>query len=192
VKVDGLRRIWLRSVSAYTLGGIAAAGLVGACAGWIGSRLSIIVPPAWLLGAAALVGVVVGIRESVGRAWPLPQLRRQTPEDLRVRHSAPVAAAIWGFDLGLVFSTWLSFAGPWFLLALAVAVGEPLVGVALFVAHWLARAAWLWLAAYLLPSARVGPAFSRQVVNQIGLFRTVQVLASTIGVAACIVIIAGF
>lgn len=187
-----MRRIWLRSVSAYTLGGIIAAGLVGACVGWIGSGLSIIVSPSWLLGWAALVGVAVVIREAVGRTWPLPQLRRQTPEGLRVRHPAPVAAAIWGFDLGLVFSTWLSFAGPWFLLAIAVALGEPLAGMALFIAHWLARAAWLWLAAYLLPSARVGPAFSRQVVRHVGLFRTVQVLACSIGVAACIAIIAGF
>ena len=186
-----MRRIWLRSVSAYTLGGVAASGLVGALAGWAGAGLSVVLPPAWLFGGAALVGVAVALRESVGRAWSLPELHRQTPEDFRVRHSAPIAAALWGFDLGLVFSTWLSFAGPWFVLALTVALGDPVAGMALFVAHWLARASWLWLSAYLLPSARVGPMFSRQVAGQIGLFRTVQVLAAAIGVLACIVIIAG-
>ena len=186
MKVDGLRRIWFRSVLAYTVGGALASGFLGLLAGWLGS----LIPDGDAMGvaliAAAVVGVLVALREAVGRAWPVPQVRRQTPEDLRRRFSAPVAAGLWGFDLGLVFSTWLTFAGPWFLLAVAVALGEPAVGAGLFVVHWLARAAWLWLAPYLLTSARIGPAFSRQVVRVMGLFRTVQVMAALVGVAALI------
>lgn len=179
-----MRRIWLRSVSAYTLGGTIAAGLVGASAGWVGTGLRGLIDPRWLLVVAAATGAWVILREGRFRSWPMPQLRRQTPEDLRVRYGAPVAAGLWGFDLGLVFSTWLTFAGPWFLLAVTIAIGDPVAGMALFIAHWLARAAWLWLSAWLLPSARVGPAFSRQVSGQIGLFRSVQVVATATGVAA--------
>jgi hypothetical protein len=188
VKVDGLRRIWLRSVSAYTLGGIAAGGLVGACAGWLGAGLLTIVDQRWVFVATTLIGGAVVLRESIGRGWPIPQLRRQTPEHLRLRYGAPTAAGIWGFDLGLVFSTWLTFAGPWFLLAAAIAFGEPLIGMALFIGHWLARAAWLWLSAYLLPSARIGPAFSRQVSRNLPVFRVVQVLAVGIGIGAMILL----
>ena len=184
MKVDGLRRIWLRSVIAYTLAGLLASGLVGLAAGWLGSLIPEGTAMGWALGAAAVVGLLVALREAIGRSWPVPQLRRQTPENLRVRYSAPVAAGLWGFDLGLVFSTWLTFAGPWFVFAVAVALGSPWKGVALFAGHWLARAAWLWLAPYLLTSARIGPTFSRQVVRTVGLFRTVQVVAASIGVVA--------
>lgn len=186
-----MRRIWLRSVSAYTLGGLVAAGLVGALAGWAGAAVGAVIDPRWLLAVAAVTGAWVILREGRFRRWPVPQVRRQTPEDLRVRYSAPVAAGLWGFDLGLVFSTWLTFAGPWFLLAVAVATGDPLAGMALFMGHWAARALWLWLSAYLLPSARVGPAFSRQVTRQLGLFRAVQVAATAVGVVAVVLWLAG-
>jgi len=191
VKVDGLRRIWLRSVISYTLAGLLASGLVGLAGGWSGSLIPAGAAMEWALGVAAMIGVLVALREAVGRAWPVPQVRRQTPENLRDRYSAPVVAGLWGFDLGLVFSTWLTFAGPWFVLAVAVALGSPWVGAALFAGHWLARAAWLWLAPYLLTSARIGPAFSRQVVRTVGLFRTVQVVAATIGVAAVLRLMIG-
>ena len=186
MKVAGLRRIWLRSVTAYTLAGALASGLVGLAAGWLGSQIPAGEPMRAALLLAAVVGLLVALREGVGRAWPVPQLRRQTPEHLRARYSAPVAAGLWGFDLGLVFSTWLTFAGPWFVLAVAVALGSPVAGAVLFLGHWLARAAWLWLAPYLLTSARVGPEFSRQVGRMIGLFRVVQVAAALIGVAALV------
>lgn len=191
MKVDGLRRIWLRSVIAYTVAGLLASGLVGLAAGWLGSLIPAGTAMGWALAAAAVIGILVALREAVGRSWPVPQARRQTPENLRVRYSAPVAAGLWGFDLGLVFSTWLTFAGPWFVLAVAVALGSPWVGTALFAGHWLARAAWLWLAPYLLTSARIGPTFSRQVVRMVGLFRTVQVLATAIGVAAVLRLMIG-
>ena len=186
MKVDGLRRIWLRSVIAYTVAGLLASGLLGLVAGWLGSLILGGSAMGWALGCATVIGILVALREAIGRSWPVPQLRRQTPENLRVRYPAPVAAGLWGFDLGLVFSTWLTFAGPWFVLAIAVALGSPWMGAALFAGHWLARAAWLWLTPYLLTSARIGPTFSRQVVRTISLFRTVQVVAASIGVVAVI------
>ena len=186
MKVDGLRRIWFHSVVAYTVGGVVASGLVGLLAGWLGTMIPDGDAMRAALLIAAAIGVLVALREAVGRAWPIPQLRRQTPEGLRRRFSAPTAAALWGFDLGLIFSTWLTFAGPWFLVTVAVALGEPVAGAGLFVGHWLARAAWLWLTPYLLTSARIGPSFSRQVVRALGLFRSVQVVALMVGVVAAI------
>jgi len=186
VKVDGLRWIWLRSVVAYTVAGVVASGLVGLTAGWVGSLIPDGDAMRTTLLVAAAVGMLVALREWVGRSWPIPQVRRQTPENLRRRFSAPVAAGLWGFDLGLVFSTWLTFAGPWFVVSVAVALGEPWAGVALLVGHWLARAAWLWLTPYLLTSARIGPTFSGQVIRTMNLFRSVQVLAVLVGVVALI------
>lgn len=191
MKVDGLRRIWLRSVTAYTLAGALASALIGVSAGWLGSLIPAGDAMRGALVVAALVGGLVALRESIGRSWAMPQVRRQTPETLRMRYSAPVAAGLWGFDLGLVFSTWLTFAGPWFVLTVAVALGDPTAGAALFLGHWLARAAWLWLAPYLLTSARIGPEFSRQVTRTIGLFRTIQVAAATIGVVAVLQLVVG-
>lgn len=191
MKVDGLRRIWLRSVLAYTFAGLLASGLVGLVAGWLGSLIPDGSATMVALGVAVAIGVLVALREAVGRSWPVPQVRRQTPEGLRTRFSAPVAATIWGFDLGLVFSTWLTFAGPWLLLAVAVALGNPWAGAALFAGHWLARSSWLWLTPYLLTSATIGPAFSRQVVRMVNLFRGVQIIAGGIGVAALVRLMVG-
>lgn len=189
MKVAGLRRVWLRSVLAYTAAGSLASGLVGLAAGWAGGLLPPDLLDPWALLAAALVGLAVAVRESVGRTWPIPQLHRQTPEWFRVRYRPPLAAALWGFDLGLVFSTWLTFAGPWFVLAVAVASGSPPVGAGLFLAHWLTRAGWLWLSPWLLTDARVGPAVAGQVMRAVPIFRAVQVAAALIGVAALVLVV---
>lgn len=93
--------------------------------------------------------MVAAAREFGVVSVPLVQPKRQTNPCWKVR-GRPLAALLWGFDLGLVFTTWFTFAGPWILAALAFAIGEPKLGASIFVAYWLGRALPVWLAPLLL------------------------------------------
>jgi hypothetical protein len=103
-----------------------------------------------LLGAAlhggrAALGVAVAIAVAGaaldgGGVRVAPQIRRQVPEPWRRVLPLPVAAALYGVLLGLGFTTYvLSFAVP-ALAAVAVALGDPFLGLLLGVAFGLGRA----------------------------------------------------
>lgn len=57
---------------------------------------------------------------------------------------------MWGFHIGLGFATRLTFGGYWMLVAVVVALGEPLSGAAIMVAYWLGRTLPNWAAPWLL------------------------------------------
>jgi hypothetical protein len=122
----------------YALGAAGAAALPppGAAALWI------------LLGLT----VVALLRELAVVPVPLPQVRRQTASVWAKRHGLG-GALFWGFDVGLVFTTWLTFAGVWVLAAAAFVAAEPRFGAALFLAYWGGRAISVWVAPLLVESA---------------------------------------
>jgi hypothetical protein len=90
-----------------------------------------------------------------------------------------LTAGLWGLDLGLVFTTWITFAGPWFLAAVSLAGRDPWFGAAVFSAHWLGRACWVWLAPFLLP----GPSAAPQVLDEIDEARPLFSLLHSVGLA---------
>ncbi|GIW04272.1 MAG: hypothetical protein KatS3mg059_0892 [Thermomicrobiales bacterium] len=191
MKVAGLRKIWLLSVILYTAGGVLSAALLGLLLGALGR----LVVPAdgwrWAMVASAGIGALAVVRETIAASVPIPQLRRQTPELWRFGVPLPVSASLWGIELGLVFTTWTTFAGPWFLAAIAVAGGNPAVGMALFVAHWLGRSAWLWAAPYLIRSSTAMPEVMDEILRAKRLFAWIHVGGLVGGLAGIAVWVTG-
>lgn len=104
---------------ALTFGGVAA---VGATAGLRGTP--------WAAATCAVLALAAGVGDL--RFLPIvPQIRRQVPEAVRWRLPLPVTAAAYGVLLGLGFTTYLFTYAMWALLAAAVLLGEPILGVVL-------------------------------------------------------------
>ena len=145
MKVAQWRR-WLWSVGSYTAAGVVSSAAIGWVLGWLGSALV----PAPFHEAAVLVGVLLAVvaicRELGVLRFRLPQAHRQTSGWLGNRIPPAIVPAAWGFDIGLTFATWLGLGGALVLGALAIAIGSPEFGGALFVAHWIGRAASVWVA----------------------------------------------
>src|SRR5688500_18029316 len=110
-----------------TFGGLALAGSA--------------LPGSWLsYGLAATVALTAALVEARGSRIA-PQIRRQLPEHWRRVMPMPVAAALYGVLLGLGFTTFVLTFGVWALAGISLALGEPLVGVALGVGFGVGRAA---------------------------------------------------
>ena len=103
--------------------------------------------------AAAAIAVLAAIAELRGAAI-LPQVRRQLPEHWRRVMPMPVAAALYGVLLGLGFTTFVLTFGVFALAGIAIAVGEPALGVGLGLAFGIGRA---------LPIAAVAPIADREL-----------------------------
>lgn len=144
----GGRRERITASATFTLAGAVASASVGSALGALGAWT--LMPVAGLATVAVvLLAVIAAAREFGFISVPLVQPRRQTNPCWKVR-GRRVAGLLWGLDLGLVFTTWFTFAGPWVLLAMAFAMRDPTIGASLFVAYWLGRALPVWIAPLLL------------------------------------------
>lgn len=182
--VAGFRRSWLLGVVVYTMAGVLSSIILGTVLGVVGS---LALPEGfwhWGMLAAAGIGALVGVREAGLVNLPMPQLKRQTPEFWRFGIPFLPTAGLWGFDLGLVFTTWITFAGPWFLAAVAVAARDPAFGATLFATHWLGRAAWVWVAPYLFVSPTAAATLADEIVQAKRLFSTAHLAGVFLGVLA--------
>lgn len=176
VKVAGRRKQWLIDVATYTLAGGVASAAVGGALGALGGTLL----PARVAGHGLPVVMVVAAtalaRELGWHAIPLPQLARQTRDTWAKTLSSTLTAALWGLDLGLVFTTWLTFSGIWLLVAVALLAGEPTFGAALFTSHWLGRALPLWLAPSWLTDTAGVPRVLDAIGAQRQLFQRIHIV----------------
>jgi hypothetical protein len=100
-----------------TFGGLA---LLGAALG-MGGGAAVAIAVAALLAAAA---------GDAGGRRIVPQVRRQVPESWRRVLPLPLAAALYGVLLGLGFTTFVLSFAVYALAAACLALGEPVVGVA--------------------------------------------------------------
>lgn len=173
----GKKQKWLLNVTAYTAAGLVSSVLVGWGLAALGraflpsgmSRLVVVL----CLGIAALAAA----REMGWISIPLPQHRRQTRDLWAKWFRSPVAAALWGFDVGLLFSTWFTLAGVWLLVAVAFLAREPWFGTLLFAVYWLGRALSVWVTPLLLEDAASTPRLLEAIEEQYGFVRRVHVLA---------------
>jgi hypothetical protein len=172
--VAGSRKPWLINVTIYTLTGWISAASVGALLGLLGRWLLPGPPSGRGLLIVIAIAMTVIARELGWFAIRIPQLTRQTRQDWFYALPAPVAAALWGFDLGLIFTTWLTFSGVWLLVSVAMFVREPLFGVALFSMYWFGRALSVWVASFLLPEPNATPRLLSEIVRQRRLFQQVN------------------
>jgi hypothetical protein len=132
------RRSMLAACATFTVGAVAggvvtfgALSLLGAALQLGGSGLA--------LGAAVAVAALAAAGEAAG-ARVVPQIRRQVPERWRRVMPLPAAAALYGLLLGLGFTTFVLTLAVWALAGVSVALGSPLVGLAIGVGFGLGRA----------------------------------------------------
>ena len=158
VKVANAKRgRWAVNVAVFACAGAAASALVGLAAGSAGKAAGLALDEPGAAAACLVLALVVAAYEIGPRPLPLPQAHRASNGAWARRWGQPVASALWGFDIGLFFTTWLTFAGAWWLVAVAVASGDPGFAVALFTAFWLGRALTVVLGPWLIPNATVTP-----------------------------------
>ena len=175
MKVAGQSKKWLINVSVYSLAGSVSSALVGALLGLAGK---LVVPTVGSFGVWLALGVAVATlaRESGWLTFRLPQLRRQTRDVWSKLFAGPVAAALWGFDLGLIFTTWLTFSGVWLLVVVALLSRSAAFGAALFATYWLGRALTVWIAPFLLQDANHTPYLLDEIAGQYRLFQRMHAL----------------
>lgn len=183
MKVANGKRQWLTNVTAYTLAGGLASLSVGASLAWLGGllpqRATVVV------AAAAIIVALVAMARDLG--WvrlSLPQSTRQTKRTWGMVLPGPVAAALWGLDLGLTFMTRLTFSGAWFLAFTAAVAGRPRFGATLFVAYWAGRAMSVWFAPFLLPDANATPSLLNEILERYRVFRGIHVVGLAWAVVA--------
>lgn len=190
-KVAGARWRWIGQVGAYTAGGAASSALLGGLLGALGALVlpASFHPPA-VVAVLALATVVL-LREAGVVSFSVPQLRRQTRDVWAHRFSPSVTAALWGMDVGLLFSTHLTFAGTWLLVAVAVASAQPAVGVALFLAYWAGRASSAWIAPVWLRDPGSTPRLLMDLAGYRRAFQLVHVAGIAVLTAALSVSLTG-
>jgi hypothetical protein len=104
-----------------------------------------------------LIALAVAARELDLIAIPLIQARRASNGTWVKLWGQPAAAILWGIDIGLYFTTWLTYAGAWWLAAVALLSGDPQLAAALFAAFWFGRTLPIWIGPWLLSSATITP-----------------------------------
>jgi hypothetical protein len=180
-------------VSVLTVAGLASSTVLGFGLGHIGRWL---VPhPFWPPSVVVCVtaALAVAAHEFGWVGLPLLQVERQTPGMLAHLVPPPVATAAWGFDLGLTFTTYLTFAGPWLLLSVAVASADPYFAATLFGAYWIGRVLTLWVMPLLLvnpgPTPLTPHGLLAAISRQTGLFRTIHAIGGLIAAANLVLLL---
>lgn len=168
-------RRWLVNVVAYACAGVAASALVGVATGGLGDALGLSLGQAAVAAGCVALAVAVAAFELGPWRLPLPQAHRASNGYWARRWGQPVASMLWGFDIGLFFTTWLTFAGAWWLVAVAIGSGDMAFAVALFAAFWLGRVLTVALGPRLVPTATSTPWIVAAVEPLRGPFRRVHV-----------------
>lgn len=172
----GAKKLWFRDVTVYTLAGVVSTMFVGAALGWIGR----LILPQSFSGGEIIIAIVVAFialaRELGWISFPLPQFRRQTRDIWAKLFPPTVAAALWGFDLGLIFTTYFTFSGIWLFVVIAIAFKQPSFGAALFLMYWVGRALSVWVAPLMMANATATPQLLDGIIEQQWLIRWIHVL----------------
>lgn len=147
--LDNTHRLWLSATSAYTLGGVVTASLVGLVLSMVGTivREAGLTRPiaAVLLSTTALI---LAARELGLLRFALPQVHRQTDKMWGLRFGFVTGAAMWGSHIGLGFATVIKHGGL-FVVAAAALLLEPWQSALLFAIFWIGRTLPIWVTPHL-------------------------------------------
>ena len=91
------------------------------------------------------LALVLAAREWGWIRFELPERKRQTEKGWAHEFGFVTASAMWGFHIGIGFTTYMTHGGFWVLVAMALAVGEPTYGAVLMLVYWLGRAMSVWM-----------------------------------------------
>ncbi len=143
-------KLWFRSVLAYTIAGCVSAVGVGAVIGTFGRALAGGAVTAPSLFFVAFLGLILAAREWGWMAFRLPERKLQTEKVWAHEFGFVTASAMWGLHIGLGFATRVTYGGFWVLVAVTLALGDPLYGALLMLVYWLGRTLPVWVAPALL------------------------------------------
>ncbi len=135
---DRSRATTLLSCAAFTAGSLCGGVLTFgtlALAGWLLHDAGEALPAA----AAAALALAAAVGEARGTRI-VPQIRRQVPEPWRRTMPLPLAAMLYGVLLGMGFTTFVLTWGVWALAAIALALGDPALGLLVGLAFGAGRA----------------------------------------------------
>jgi hypothetical protein len=163
-------------IVAFTLSGVFTSASVGYVLGSAGSALPAQARPVGL-ASTGLVAIALAAREAGWLSFTLPSARRQTRDVWGKSMSRLAAHVLWGADLGLAFTTRITFSGPLLPAALAVVGGRSDLGAAVFVVYWLGRALSVWIAPLLVAGANDIPEALDRIGDNGPEFRAMHVLA---------------
>jgi cytochrome c biogenesis protein CcdA len=147
------RKLWLQSALSYTFAGCLAATAVGLVVGKAGSIIDIQAQHRIVFAFIGLLALVLATREWGWITFPLPQRKRQTEKVWADEYGFTVASAMWGFHIGLGFTTRITYGGFWILVAIMIAAAEPYYAVILMLSYWAGRILPVWFAPLLLGKA---------------------------------------
>jgi len=131
-------RQWLLPVFLYALGSLTGAVLVGMAVGFLGSLLKLGQRESYILIGIAFIGILLALSDFEIAGMHTPTLRRQTCSAWRRDLGPSLSALLWGFDLGLGFSTIRVASLYWVLLLVIFVLGSPAIGAAILVGYGLA------------------------------------------------------
>jgi hypothetical protein len=123
------------ALGCFALGALVASALVGAALGELGQLLGL-----RLAAVAAVLALVAAAREAGLVRLPLPQSRRQVPEQWRADLPLPLWSTGYGAGLGVGFLTFQPVSTFWVACAAAIALGRPIAAAACFAAYGAGRA----------------------------------------------------
>lgn len=184
------RRVWLVSVTAYTLSGLAASAMVGLVLALVGRLLGASLSASAGLATAGVLAGLVAARELSGGRLALLQPRRMSSRAW-ARRGQPQAAILWGLDIGSFFTTRLTFAGAWWLAGITVLSADVGLAIALFGAYWLGRVGPVWLGPWLVTSATLTPRLTVAWSALESRFRVINAGAVLGGTAALMIVFSG-
>lgn len=132
----GRMRMTVVACAAFAAGALAGGAATFGGLALLGDALGAGGGAAVALAVGALLSAAAG---DAGGRRIVPQIRRQVPESWRRFMPLPLAAALYGVLLGLGFTTFVLSFAVYALAAACVALGEPVVGLAVGLAFALGR-----------------------------------------------------
>jgi cytochrome c biogenesis protein CcdA len=147
-------KLWFKSVLAYTAAGMVSSIIVGAALGIIGRYMigEAIRGPAYYITGS--IGLILTAKEWNILRFNLPERKQQTEKFWAHQFGFVGASVLWGLHIGLGFFTRITYGGFWALVAIALALGDPIFGAALMSAYWLGRVLSVWVAPLLVNPER--------------------------------------
>jgi len=138
----GRNNRWATTVSAYVIGSLASAALIGAVLGWVGAGLrGLIHPgPGVIGGLAVVVCVAAAAFDAHAFGLQLPSWHRQVNEDWLGRYRGWVYGAGFGAQLGVGVVTIVTTGAVYATLALAALSGSAARGAVIGVVFGALRA----------------------------------------------------
>lgn len=168
----GGRATTIAACSTFTLGALAGGVTTFGGLAALGEALQGASSAAAYVAAAVIA--VGGAALELRGARILPQVRRQLPEHWRRVMPMPLAAALYGVLLGLGFTTFVLTFGVFALAAVAFAVADPAIGVAMGFAFGVGRALPIALAAPIA-DREAGIAITEAMACRPGIYRGFRV-----------------